>query len=390
MKIALCLEYPLGLRGGVSVVVETLATELARHGHKIVIVSPDSAESLQEPKFARFIEQHIYWNPSDSSTASARALAQRLKAAAIDLAHFHAGGTYGWHNRLPFRSPIHHVCRFQIPIFWTSHRAESILDGFCGPQKPLPFKLSLFPIAWLGKVQQLACCRGEIAVSQNNFQKLRRWYAPFRSRFVQIYHSRLHNTALPDSSFRRPSTILTVGHLAEAKGQTILVKAFARIAERHRNFTLLVVGHGDENGTLAQLKKLINDQRLENQVLLLGERNDTEELMRSAAIYVQPSLTEALGLALQEAMFSGCACIGSCAGGIPELIQHEQNGLLVEPGNVEQLARALEELICNQTRREQLGRTAAESVRERGMTAEEMTKHHLELYEAVHRRYSSK
>ena len=54
------------------------------------------------------------------------------------------------------------------------------------------------------------------------------------------------------------------------------------------------------------------------------------DLMQRAAIYVQPSFWEALGLALQEAMLAGCACIGSRAGGIPELVQHEQNGLLFD------------------------------------------------------------
>ena len=66
------------------------------------------------------------------------------------------------------------------------------------------------------------------------------------------------------------------------------------------------------------------------------------DLMSRAAIYVQPSFWEALGLALQEAMFAGCACVGSRAGGIPELIEENKTGLLFEPGNVAQLAAALE------------------------------------------------
>jgi hypothetical protein len=61
MKIAQCLEYPLGLRGGVSVLVETLTEQLAQRGHKIVLVSPDTPETLRESGANKFIDQHIYW-----------------------------------------------------------------------------------------------------------------------------------------------------------------------------------------------------------------------------------------------------------------------------------------------------------------------------------------
>jgi len=107
--------------------------------------------------------------------------------------------------------------------------------------------------------------------------------------------------------------------------------------------------------------------------------------MRRAAIYVQPSFWEALGLALQEAMFCGCACIGSRAGGIPELIRENETGLLFEPGNSAQLAGALEQLIANEKRREQLGLAAARSILELGMTAKAMAQRLLELYESIQR-----
>jgi len=64
MKIAQCLEYPLGLRGGVSVLVEVLAEQLAYNGHKIVLVSPDTRETLQRTGASKLIEEHIYWDPS--------------------------------------------------------------------------------------------------------------------------------------------------------------------------------------------------------------------------------------------------------------------------------------------------------------------------------------
>ncbi len=381
MNIALCLEYPLGLRGGVSIIVENLALQLAQRGHKITLVSPDRAEGLGAA--GKLIDRHIYWNDPRPSVAMARKLAEQLGASGIDIAHFHAGGNYGWGNRFPFRSPAYYVSRAGIPVIWTTHRAETILDGYCGPEKPLVFKLLMLPIAWFGKVQQTFCARAEIAVSQDNLKKLRRWYWPCGSRFVQIYHSRLREAPDAEENTERQPVILCVGHFAELKGQLILARAFGGIAKKHPQFTLQLAGHGGTDATLERVQKIIEEFRVEDQVRLLGERTDTEMLMRRAAIYVQPSLREALGLALQEAMYHGCAVIGSRVGGIPELVEPEINGLLFEPGNVEQLAGALETLMNNPTQRGQLGKAAAASIRDRGMTVETMTARHFEIYERV-------
>ena len=106
-------------------------------------------------------------------------------------------------------------------------------------------------------------------------------------------------------------------------------------------------------------------------------------LMRRAPFTCNRRFEEALGLALQEAMYCGCACVGSRVGGIPELIQDSRLGLLVEPGNAAQLGDALEQLIRDESRRETLGRAAAASISERGMTVEAMVKRHLELYETI-------
>jgi len=80
-------------------------------------------------------------------------------------------------------------------------------------------------------------------------------------------------------------------------------------------------------------------------VKLLGQRADAANLMREAAIYVQPSFLEGLPLALQEAMFYGCACIGSRIPGNHELISDDSVGVLVEAGNVNELAGKLRKLM---------------------------------------------
>jgi glycosyltransferase involved in cell wall biosynthesis len=384
MKIALCLEYPIGLRGGVSVLVETLLREFTRHGHEVVLVSPDDSAGLRQSEAGRLIREHVYWQPRHRpSLADAKKLARQLAEARVALAHFHAGGNYGWGNRFPWHCPAFFLDRLGVPCVSTVHSVTSILTGYCGERKPVWFKLLLLPLGWWGKMHQLRHVRREIAVSQHDFQKLRRWYRPLRNRFVQIYHSRLSQEAPPITPAKKQPIILNVGHIARRKGQAVLAEAFAKIATRHPGWTLQLVGHDSDGETIQQIQKIIMTQQLNGRILLLGKRNDAVELIQRAAIYVQPSFEEALGLALQEAMFCGCACIGSRVGGIPELTQEGQTGLLVEPGNVTQLSQAIEQLIRDESQRENLGRAAAASIRERGMTVEDMVKQHLELYETI-------
>jgi len=64
-------------------------------------------------------------------------------------------------------------------------------------------------------------------------------------------------------------------------------------------------------------------------------------LMRTSSIFAMPSLQEGLGLSLQEALWHGCPAVGSRVGGIPELIDHQRNGLLITPGSESELAEAV-------------------------------------------------
>jgi glycosyltransferase involved in cell wall biosynthesis len=383
MRIALCLEYPIALRGGVSVLVEALMEDFVRRGHEVVLVSADSSETLRNTTAEKLVTEHFPWNPIKPSATAARTLTRQLIEARVQLAHFHLGGNYGWGNRFPFRCPVYFLDRLGVPCVTTVHSVVGLMNGYCGPQKPAWFKVLMFPVAWWGKMQQLRHTRREIAVSQHDLENLRRWYRPFQSRFTQIYHSRLQEEPVPPANVTREPVILNVGHLALRKGQRVLAEAFAQIAARHPDWRLQFAGEDLDGETSRQILKIARAGGLEDRFQLLGQRDDAFALMRRAAIYVQPSFEEALGLALQEAMYCGCGCIGSRVGGIPELIDTGRMGLLSEPGNVAQLAGALEQLIQDRQQRERFGAAAAASIRERNMTVAGMVRHHLEIYEAI-------
>jgi glycosyltransferase involved in cell wall biosynthesis len=307
------------------------------------------------------------------------ALAER----GVRLAHFHFGGTYGWGIRVPGRSPFPFLARAGIVCCTTIHSVVSILAGYCGPRKPLWFKLALFPAGWLGKLSALRHIRTEIAVSAHDARLLRRWYWPFAGRVRQIYHSRLAEADFRPPEAPRRKVILNVGHLAERKGQHLLVEAFARVASRHPAWTLEIVGPPLELAYTERLARLAADAGLAERVAFPGSCDGVLAVMVCSAIYAQPSLEEALGLALQEALACGCACIGARTGGIPELITDGDNGLLYPAHDVAALAGALDRLMTDESQRAIFSARGPQSLRERGMTAAQMVERHAALYDEI-------
>lgn len=383
MKIALCLEYPLALKGGVSVLVETLLGEFVRRGHSLVLVSDDDSQMISNTGVGKLIAGHFRWDRQNVSIQASRNLARQLVEAKVQIAHFHFGGNYGFGNRFPLHSPIIYLDRFGVPCFSTAHLVVDLFNGYCGPQKPFWFKALMLPLAWTGKMQQLYHTQREVTVSQHDFEKLIRWYWPLRNRFVHIYHSRLQPQPVVMPQSVREKVILNVGHIAWRKGQMVLAKAFAQIAGRHPGWILQFAGDEDEGVEAEKIRQLIKDENLGTRIQLLGDRDDVFQRMQRASIYIQPSYWEGLPLSLQEAMFCGCAAIASRIGGHKELISDGKTGSLFEPGNISELATALDGLIDNEACRERFAIDAAASIRTRGMTANEMAEHYLELYNRV-------
>jgi glycosyltransferase involved in cell wall biosynthesis len=382
MRIALCLEYPIGQFGGTEVLVSELIRGLKNH-HEIVLVSPDKLSTLDLPSLGR-LSAHFEWKPQPISEVQSRELAADLAKEKIALAHFHFGGNYGWGNRYWPLCPIMNLSNLGVPCMSTNHGAFSIMDGYCGSQRSLWFKLALFLPAWFSKQRVLSRLRVEVAVSQHDYRALRRWYWPMRSKFRQIYHSRIQHVE-PSDPAQRGKTIINVGTIGERKGQTILADAFARIAPRKPDWKLVLIGRPGDEALTRQIRATISEHRLDNQVQWLTECSDAEldQWLDRAGIFAMPSLREGLGLSLQEALARGCTCVGSRVGGIPDLIQDGDNGLLVEPGDAGQLAAALEKLMSDDELRRRLGARGPKSILEKEMTAGQMVEKYERLYQEV-------
>ncbi|HEY0549943.1 MAG TPA: glycosyltransferase family 4 protein [Verrucomicrobiae bacterium] len=383
MKIALCLEYPIGQFGGTEVLVQELIRGLAPR-HELVLVSDDTTADIERAPWKKFLAAHLHWNPATMTRAQSQKLADDLAEARLDLAHFHFGGNYGWGNRAFDLCPIVPLARRGVPCLSTNHGAFSIAEGYCGAQRSAAFKAALFLPAWLSKQYVLSHLRCEIAVSMNDFHALRRWYPPMRGKFRQIYHSRLHEPA-PFPETARTKHIICIGTIGPRKGQTYLTEAFCQIATRCPEWKLVLIGREGDPAMMERIHSLRREHQLEERILLLGKQSDAEvnRWLRTAAIFAMPSVAEGLGLSLQEALFHGCACVTARAGGTQDLIQNGDNGLSVAPANASALAGALEQLMGDQALRQRFAARGPASILEKGMTAEIMVKKYEDLYAEI-------
>jgi glycosyltransferase involved in cell wall biosynthesis len=149
-----------------------------------------------------------------------------------------------------------------------------------------------------------------------------------------------------------------VGWLIPIKGVTYLISAMARVVEQHPKSILVLVGKGDEKGEEEiKLKEQVENLGFANNVRFLGWRSDVDEIMGCFDIFVLPSLNEGMGRVLVEAMSAGLPIVASSVGGIPDLVTHGENGLLIPPANAGALERAISDLLSDEARRKHMGET---------------------------------
>ena len=150
-----------------------------------------------------------------------------------------------------------------------------------------------------------------------------------------------------------------VGRLSAEKGFDLLVRAADRLLSTGIDLEVRIAGEGDEE---ARLEALIRDLGRAERIRLMGYCPDPVPLYQAMDVYALSSLREGLPNVLLEAMALEVPVAATRIAGVPRLVRHEQNGLLVDPGSVEGLADALARLLGDPGLRNRLGRSGRETI----------------------------
>jgi glycosyltransferase involved in cell wall biosynthesis len=150
--------------------------------------------------------------------------------------------------------------------------------------------------------------------------------------------------------------VVSVGNLYPVKGHRHLIDALSLVAPRQPALHVAISGRGD----LADpLRAQAGGRLVADRVHLLGFRADIAGILAAADVFVLPSLSEGLPLALLEAMFAGCPIVASNVGEVSVALAHGEAGVLVEAGNPAALAAAIDGLLRDPARARELGLRAA-------------------------------
>lgn len=158
------------------------------------------------------------------------------------------------------------------------------------------------------------------------------------------------------------SYILCASRLAPYKGLDILLMAFAQLKDKGHKLSLVLCGRDQMKGGLEKFSGALG---LGKEVYFMGDlpHGQIRHLMEHCLFFALPSRRENVGLALLEAMAAGKPVVASAAGGVPEIVTDGEDGMLVPPGNVEALVKAMAALASDGGLRERLGRRAKERSR---------------------------
>jgi glycosyltransferase involved in cell wall biosynthesis len=191
-----------------------------------------------------------------------------------------------------------------------------------------------------------------------------------------------NGVSLPDLRTRPPETcephIVCLGRIGARKGTFELVQAFARLASRYPRWRLTCAGDGEVD----ELRAVAEQAGLRDRVIIPGwvSPERAREIIATATIFALPSHAEGLPMALLEAMSWSLPVVTSRVGGIPDVIRHDRNGLLIEPGDIDALAESLERLMADADQRARLGLSARQTI-ENAYSREVMLRQLMGIYE---------
>ena len=158
--------------------------------------------------------------------------------------------------------------------------------------------------------------------------------------------------------------LICVARLSPSKGQDVLLRALARLARKHPALTLELVGVGPQEEFY---RKLSAELGVADRCRFSGRLEHDEVLtrMRSAAVTVLPSRSEAAGLVTIESLAVGTPVIASAVGGIPEIVRDGVDGFLVAPEDPEALAEKIDRILSDADLRGEMSRNARRGFLER-------------------------
>jgi glycosyltransferase involved in cell wall biosynthesis len=267
---------------------------------------------------------------------------------------------------------------------------EGGLRKFGTSRSSLPFKLFLaFRNAILRKADSFSAISPEIALEltasrvpankicliPNSVDTTR--FVPVESAQKSTLRKRLN---LPQNA----TIAVYTGRLVSYKGLPLLLKVWNELRHKHANAILVLAGSGglDIHNCEAELREYVKSTGLEKYILFLGAVQNVPEYLQAADLFAFPTENDAFPSSIVEAMACGLPIVTTPVGAIKTIIANRKNGLIVQPGNFQQLYEALDVMVSDKMLASRLGQAAWQTVQDQ-YSAGNATKKFLSLFQAT-------
>lgn len=355
--------------GGSGVLASALGEELAERGHDVHFISYERPFRL--PKEA----ERIYFHPveinnyalfkyPDYTLPLSVKMAEVTQSHGLDVLHVHYAVPHATAAIL---------ARDMVPagrrpkVIATLHGTDTTLlgqDPGYGPaiRHALEHADAVTAVSHFlrGETQRLLGVTRPIEVIHNFFEP----HLPSKTR----------EAMRTDLGLKDEVLVVHMSNLRPLKRVDLVLEAAARISPRE-SFKLLILAGGDFSVYAEQVKRL----GLEDRVIVRTNVMDIEEYLQVADLGLFASESESFCLSILEGMAFATPSVSTRVGGVPEVVDHGENGALVPIGDVDALARETQALIADRARRETMGRRAQEKARAK-FSADAIVPRYVELY----------
>ncbi len=154
--------------------------------------------------------------------------------------------------------------------------------------------------------------------------------------------------------------IYFVGALNQRKGLIVLLKALDNLKLKNREYQLDIIGDFTESKYKEEITGFLNQKEIKENISFHGWKSPEEvkEISSQNSIFILPSYQETLPISICEAMAASKVVIGTMVGGVSEMIKHNKNGFLFQPGNIEELEEILDHLYDNDSLKKEIAQNA--------------------------------
>lgn len=355
--------------GGAEKQMELLAKHLKPFGYSVSLAYGAYSVLKRRKAELKKAYEHTYLLPTihKHDPRHYTKLKKLLKTGDFDLIHIHL-----WNPG---------SCRY---AFWaTKHAGVPIVTT-----EHDPFELG----GMKHKIKKMCLAKSNqmIAISLDNYRHLSEYGEDVKNRLnlisngieVDKFLDNHDKASLPartypfgtGGSVQKGDLVITcIAELHKRKGQKYLLQAFRKLQAEFPTIHLMIVGTGPAE---KELKEKYGD--IPN-VHFLGWREDIPQILKASDIFVLPSLREAFGLVILEAMASGVIAVATDNGGTTDIIEHGKSGYLIPPANSERLVEIIRTILTNPNQKRDIEKTALERVKTH-FTAEVMAKKTAEVY----------